>query len=185
MRDAASVSALGRVAFPHTYQGILAPAVIDAVVDQLYTVEAAAASIAAASEQPTSRFLVAEIGNDVIGFLHYDEAGPEPELHRLYLRPGAIGSGVGTVLIETLHESLGADSTYVLLVAADNARAIAFYRRHGLAVRDTIDAMPYYRERTRVTLPADVPRVEAHIMERRATVDGSTFAPGENADVTS
>jgi len=57
---------------------------------------------------------------------------------------------------------------YILLVVADNARAIAFYRRHGLVVRETIDAMPYYRAHMSVAIPSDAPPVSAHIMERHA-----------------
>lgn len=143
---------------------------IDAVVAQLYDVEAVTASIAAAQRHPGSRFLVAEIGDAVVGFLDYDERGPEPELHRIYLRPQVIGTGVGTLLIEALHESLPADTAYVLLVLAGNTRAIAFYRRHGLVVRDTIDVAPYYLERMGVTLPADA-AMKAHVMERRPVVD--------------
>ena len=165
-RDAPSISALGRVALQRTYGGMAAQTAIDAVVAQLYDVEAVTASIAAAQQHPGSRFLVAEIGDHVVGFLDYDERGPEPELHRIYLRPDVIGCGVGTLLVDALHESLPADAAYVLLVLAGNTRAIAFYRRHGLVVRDTIDVAPYYLERMGVTLPADT-AMTAHVMERR------------------
>ena len=102
-----------------------------------------------------------------MGFLHYDELGPEPELHRIYLRPEAIGSGVGTVLMDALHTNLPAGAGYILLVVADNAPAIAFYRRHGLVARETVDAMPYYRAHMGVAIPSDAPHVSALIMERR------------------
>ena len=61
--------------------------------------------------------------------LHYDESGPEPELHRLYLHPQAIGTGAGSALISALHDCLARGECYALLVAASNARAIAVYER--------------------------------------------------------
>jgi ribosomal protein S18 acetylase RimI-like enzyme len=70
--------------------------------------------------------------------------------------------------MEALHASLLPGAGYILLVVADNARAIAFYRRHGLVVRETIDAMPYYRAHMSVAIPSDAPPVSAHIMERHA-----------------
>ena len=168
LEDAPAIASIGRAAVPRTYEGVVTPTVVATVVDQLYTDEAVAASLAALAEEPNSRFLVAEVDREVVGFLHYDELGPEPELHRIYLRPDAIGSGVGTVLMEALHASLLPGAGYILLVVADNARAIAFYRRHGLVVRETIDAMPYYRAHMSVAIPSDAPPVSAHIMERHA-----------------
>jgi ribosomal protein S18 acetylase RimI-like enzyme len=72
------------------------------------------------------------------------------------------------VLIDALHASLSAEVRYVLLVTAQNARAIAFYERHGLVIREAVDATPYYREHMDVDIPLDAPPVDAYIMERVA-----------------
>lgn len=100
------------------------------------------------------------------GFLHYDECGPEPELHRIYLRPEAIRSGAGSALMAALHDSLPAGTRYVLLVAANNDRAIAFYRRHGLNIREPVDGVDYYRTHMGVDIAADAEPYPALIMAR-------------------
>lgn len=163
--DAAAVAEIGRVAFPPTYAGSLDPGTIATVVDALYTDGAAAAGIEAAQRNPDSRFLVVEDGDTVQGFLHYDELGAEPELHRIYLRPQAIGTGAGSMLMGALHESLPPGKRYVLLVGADNTRAIAFYRRHGLEVREDVDAVEHYRINMGVDLPPGTEPYPAHIMQ--------------------
>lgn len=146
LADAAAVAEIGRVAFPPTHAGSLDTAVIDTVVGALYTEEATAAAIAAACRQENSRFLVVQNGDRVDGFLHYDELGPEPELHRIYLRPAAIGTGAGS--------------------AAANTRAIDFHRRHGLEVRDSVDGVDYYRVNMGVDIAADAAPHPAYVMAR-------------------
>ena len=140
---------------------------IDTVVQALYTDDAVEASILAASATADSRFLVVDNGTRVDGFLHYDELGPEPELHRLYLRPQAISTGAGSALMQALHDSLAPDRCYVLLVAAVNTRAISFYERHGLRVRDSVDGVEYYRTHMGVDIGAGAPPYPAHIMQRQ------------------
>jgi ribosomal protein S18 acetylase RimI-like enzyme len=169
--DAAAIAAIGQVAFPPTYQGVVPSGVIEFVVGELYTERAVAASIDELRRHPNSWFLVAEVDGELAGFLHYDERGPEPELHRIYLRPDAIGSGVGTNLIEALHASLPAEAQYVLLVVTQNARAIAFYQRHGLVIRETVDAISYYRANMHVDIPPHAPHAPAYVMERRAKLN--------------
>lgn len=167
LADAPAIAAIGRVAFPPTYAGSLSPSVIQTVVQALYTDDAAADAVAAAAADPDSRFFVVEREGRVAGFLHYDERGPEPELHRIYLHPDSIGVGAGTALMDALHETLPPDKRYVLLVAAANTGAIAFYRRHGLAVRDEVDAVDYYRRVMGVDIDAGAAPYPAYVMQRR------------------
>ena len=164
--DAPAIAEIGRLAFPRTYAGSLDPAVIATVVDALYTGDGAAATVAAAAADPTSRMFVLEVAGRIDGFLHYDECGPEPELHRIYLRPEAISTGGGSALMEALHGSLPPGKQYVLLVAANNDRAIAFYRRHGLHIRESVDSVDYYRRVMGVDIDADADPYPAYIMER-------------------
>lgn len=169
--DAQAVAEIGRTAFPPTYAGSLDPAVIDTVMSALYTDEATASTIAAAQGDPCSRFLVVENNNRIAGFLHYDELGPEPELHRIYLRPDAISAGAGSALMRALHGTLAPDKSYVLLVAAGNTRAIAFYQRHGLTIREAVDGVDYYRTHMGVDIAADAAPYPAYIMVRRVIAE--------------
>ncbi|MGV1089351.1 MAG: GNAT family N-acetyltransferase [Mycobacterium sp.] len=164
--DAPAIAEIGRLAFPPTYAGSLDPVVISTVVDALYTDEGAAATVAATDADPSSRLFVLERAGRIDGFLHYDECGPEPELHRIYLRPDAISTGGGSALMTALHDSLPAGRGYVLLVAANNDRAIAFYRRHGLTIRESVDGVDYYRTHMGVDIDADAEPYPAYIMAR-------------------
>ena len=164
--DAAAIARIGRVAFPPTYAESLDASVIETVVDALYTDDAVAAAVSDSAADPSSRFFVVGRDGAVSGFLHYDERGPEPELHRIYLRPDAIGTGAGSTLMRALHDSLPPDQRYVLLVAAANTTAVAFYQRHGLVVRDSVDAVDYYRRVMGVDIAADAPPYPAFVMQR-------------------
>lgn len=164
--DAPAIAEIGRIAFPPTYAGSLDPSVIATVVDALYTDEGAAATVAASAADPDSRLFVLERDGRVEGFLHYDEQGPEPELHRIYLHPDAISTGGGSALMTALHDSLPHGKGYVLLVAANNDRAIAFYRRHGLTIREEVDGVEYYRTHMGVDIDADAEPYPAYIMQR-------------------
>ncbi len=165
--DAPAIAEIGRVAFPPTYADSLDSAVIDTVVAALYTDEAIATAVRAAAEEPRSRFLVVEHEGRIVGFLHYDETGAEPELHRIYLAPDAIGVGAGSALMNALNASLPPSAPYVLLVATANTRAIAFYERHGLAVREAVDSVDYYRRNMSVDIDSEAEPYPAFIMERR------------------
>lgn len=165
--DAAAIAEIGRIAFPPTYAGSLDPAVIATVVDALYSDEGAAATVEASEADSDSRLFVLERDGRVEGFLHYDERGPEPELHRIYLHPDAISTGGGSALMAALHDSLPAGKGgYVLLVAANNARAIAFYRRHGLEIREAVDGVEYYRTHMGIDIDAGADPYPAYIMQR-------------------
>ena len=166
--DAAAIAEIGRIAFPPTYAGSLDPAVIATVVDALYSDEGAAATVEASEADSDSRLFVLERDGRVEGFLHYDERGPEPELHRIYLHPDAISTGGGSALMTALHDSLPAAGKggYVLLVAANNDRAIAFYRRHGLEIREAVDGVEYYRTHMGIDIDAGADPYPAYIMQR-------------------
>jgi len=77
-------------------------------------------------------WLVVDDGGEVAGVAHAslgrDDDAPTPlELVTIYLREAAQGSGVADALLRT---AIG-DSPAYLWVLAGNARAHAFYRRHG------------------------------------------------------
>ena len=132
--DAPSVAAIGRVAFPAVHNDVVGPAFAAAVVEQTYSVEALTECITRCTAATAAEFLVAEQDGDVIGYLHYDSEGQEPELHRIYVDPDRKRGGVGSALMRELHARLPPGSEYVLFVAEANTDAQAFYERHGLVV---------------------------------------------------
>jgi ribosomal protein S18 acetylase RimI-like enzyme len=142
--DAAAVAEIGRVAVPRQYDGLIPPATFSSYVRQGFSDLAIEKSIRAYATDSTAHFLVVEEGGRILGFLQYDESGMEPELHRIYLDPREVGQGLGTMLMEGLHERLGLGVTYILLVVDGNEGAIRFYERLGLTVERNMMGIPYY-----------------------------------------
>jgi ribosomal protein S18 acetylase RimI-like enzyme len=165
--DAAAVTAIGKRAVPAQYDGLVDPTAVDAAVAQTYSLEAISECIQRCVRAPDAEFLVAERSSQVVGFLHYDCFGPEPELHRLYMDSRIRGGGVGTQLIEQLHSRLPPSSSeYMLLVLEGNDRAVRFYERHGLQVAGFVDGLPYYSERMGVVFPPDTKPFRLVLMRR-------------------
>ncbi len=162
--DADAVSAIGSVAFPQAYDGVLPPAGIKAAVEQTYSVDAVRACIEACSRAERAHFLVAERAGRIVGYLHYDDFGDEPELHRIYVDPATIGGGIGTSLMGELHKRLAPGTSYILMVVAGNEAAIRFYERHGLVVEREVDGVEFYREHMDVSFPPDIESVPCLVL---------------------
>jgi ribosomal protein S18 acetylase RimI-like enzyme len=93
----------------------------------------------------------------VIGYLHYDCEGPEPELHRIYVDPGRKRGGVGSALMRELHARLPPGTQYVLFVAEANTAAQAFYQGHGLVVERKVEGGTHLAIGTKVDVPPPAP----------------------------
>ena len=128
--DAAAIAAIGLVAVPETYRDLCEEGVVRSIVEQSYAPEALRACIARCAQADDAHFLVAERADRILGFLHYDCEGPEPELHRIYLDSAEKRKGIGSMLLGELHARLAAGSGYILMVIAANHPAVAFYRKH-------------------------------------------------------
>jgi ribosomal protein S18 acetylase RimI-like enzyme len=137
--DAPAVAAIGRVAFPAVHNDVVGPEFAAALVEQTYSIEALTDCITRCTAAFDAEFLVAELDDEVIGFLHYDSEGPEPELHRIYVDPGRKRGGVGSALMRELHRRLPHGKAYVLFVAEANTDAQGFYQRHGLVVERRVE----------------------------------------------
>ena len=161
--DAPVISAIGQVAFPIAYEGFIPTPIIASAVEQTYSIEAIERLIDAA-EADDAHVLVAERDEDVIGYLHYDSVGPEPELHRIYVAPGQFGGGIGGRLMAELHERIPDGTSYILMVLAANEGAIRFYERHGFVRDREVDGVEHYRQHMGVVHPPDTPPVPALIM---------------------
>jgi [ribosomal protein S18]-alanine N-acetyltransferase len=129
--DAAETAALGAVAFRETHRHLLQPAVVDAIVMQIYSEDRIRRAIATCRESSCAFFLVARHASELVGFLEYGEAEDEPELHRLYVDPSRKGLGIGTALLAELHRRLPAGRRYRVTAHAGNAEALGFYKRRG------------------------------------------------------
>ena len=81
------------------------------------------------------RSFVAEVDGEVVGFAL---AGParevesprEIELHAIYVLSDFYGSGLGVALLDAAIS----DAPAFLWIAAGNARALSFYRKHGFVL---------------------------------------------------
>jgi len=155
--DAPSVAAIGRVAFPAVHNDVVGPEFAAVVVEQTYSIEALTECITRCTAAIDAEFLVAEQDGDVIGYLHYDSEGPEPELHRIYVDPGRKRGGVGGALMRELHARLPPGRQYVLFVAEANTDAQAFYQRHGLVVERKVEGGSHLAIGTKVDVPPPAP----------------------------
>lgn len=169
--DADAVAALGASAFARTYDGMFEPSIIAAVVEQTYTPDAVRSCIERAAGDVEAHFLVAELEERVVGYLDFDSRGTEPELHRIYVDPAVIGGGIGTQLLEELHRRLAPAATYILMVAAENLRAVRFYERHGFAVDAEVDGVAFYREHMGVQFAPDASPVPSLVMRQTLAGD--------------
>ena len=151
--DAGAIAAVGRTAFVRQYEGLVDPANYESAVRLWYADEAVERSIRQCQSDPAALFIVAERDGTILGFLHYDETGPQPELHRIYVAADERGSGIGGMLITALHERLLPGATYVLAVVEGNNDAVRFYERHGLTVQGRVGGHGYYRETGGIVFP--------------------------------
>ena len=161
--DAAAIAVIGAEGFSGSYATILAPAVIEAVIEQTYSRVAVADCVRRCVAAPDAEFLVAERDEQVVGFLHFDSEGPNPELHRIYVDPTRTGGGIGAALLDELHRRLPASASYILMVLAPNTGAIRFYENHGLEIERDTDAVSHYKDNMGF-VPPDTPPVPALIM---------------------
>lgn len=154
LADAVGVAAIGKVAVPETFRGIVDPVVLSNIVEQSYSIEALRTCIARCRDAVDGHFIVAELDGRVVGFLHYDCEGPDPELHRIYLEPALKRQGIGSVLLRELHERLSPGATYILMVIAANVPAVTFYRRHSFVEEAKVDGPSYMSEHMGVVYPS-------------------------------
>jgi ribosomal protein S18 acetylase RimI-like enzyme len=165
-QDAEAISQIGRRSMPVQFAGLVDAVVVDAVATQTYEPAAVAECIADCGEAEDAVFLVAEADGSVVGYLHFDCFGEEPELHRIYIDERFRSQGVGRKLVDELHTRLALE-TYILLVVRGNDGAIRFYERHGLAQEDVLDGVPHY-EAAGVRFPPNPKPFELVVMRYRA-----------------
>ena len=167
--DARAIATIGRVGFPAVHNDIVGTTFAAAVVQKTYSIVALTECITRCGTDDNAQFLVAERDGEVLGFLHYDCDGAEPELHRIYVDLERKRAGIGSALMRELHARLRPGSSYVLLVAEANIGARAFYERHGLIVERRVDGPSHYR--AAISLDLDSPPKVADALLMRFTKD--------------
>jgi ribosomal protein S18 acetylase RimI-like enzyme len=134
--DAEAIACVHARSWQTAYRGIVADAFLDGLSDEGW-VERWRTIFTEPTEG--ARTVVSVDGDDVTGFARIgpvrdpDPPGPGwDEIYAIYLDPRAWGSGVGSRLmveiLDTVAEGVPGVSLWVL---RDNARARAFYERHG------------------------------------------------------
>ena len=174
--DAAAVAAIGKIAVPATYAGLCDESAIRSIVEQSYALDALRECISRCACDGDAHFLVAEDSGRVVGFLHYDCEGQEPELHRIYLDTARKRQGIGGSLLRELHARLTAGSTYILMVIADNRPAVAFYERHGLVEQAHVDGPTYMHDQMGVDFPSGTSPAPALLLRFTKTASDTRFA---------
>jgi ribosomal protein S18 acetylase RimI-like enzyme len=163
--DAPAVAAIGKTAVPETYRDLIADqSVMAAIVAQSYALDALRECITRCHAAEDAHFLVAERRGGIVGFLHYDSEGPEPELHRIYVDPAQKRQGIGSALLEELHRRFPRETSYVLMVVAANLPAVSFYTRHGFVEAARVNGVTYMHDHMGVEFPAGTPQVPALIL---------------------
>ena len=174
--DAPAIAAIGSVGFPAVHNDIVGPTFSAAVVEQTYSIAALTECITRCGRDDDAEFLVAEEGGEVLGYLHYDCDGVEPELHRIYVDLDHKGAGIGSALMRELHARLRPGSSYVLLVVEENTEARAFYERYGLIVERRVDGPSHYAAAIRLDVDSPPPVADALLMRftKNSCIAGDT-----------
>lgn len=165
-QDAPDIARIGSSSMRAQYRGLVDPVAVEAAIAQSYSLDALINCVQRCSRSQTAHFLVAELDGTVAGYLHFDDFGPEPELHRIYVDPTVRRSGVGALLLTELHARLPTQLHYMLLVLEGNDRAITFYQRHGFDIDAHVDGLTYYRDHMGVTFPEDTRPFQLVLMRR-------------------
>jgi ribosomal protein S18 acetylase RimI-like enzyme len=147
--EAPALARFAAEAFTTTYAPYSRAEDVAAYVDAALTPAAFAADLA----DPAQATFLAVDGAAIVGYAQLRRGGPWPpgarwtsappasgaELARLYVAPAAHGSGLAARLLDAACAAARAADAPALWLCAwqGNARALAFYRKHGFAVIGT------------------------------------------------
>jgi GNAT superfamily N-acetyltransferase len=128
---------IGAETFSDSFSADNTPENMAAYLAQAFSPEKQARELA----DPSSRFLIAEISGEVVGYtrLYFGPApaavvgAPPMEIARFYARKHFIGQGVGARLMQAGLDEAAAEKCAVVWLATweRNPRGLAFYRRWG------------------------------------------------------
>jgi diamine N-acetyltransferase len=135
--DANALAELAAATYRETYGEFLDGGEIDDYIAEHFTPGTFRASL----DDPSSTLIVATGESRLTGYVQLRVSTPPPcvtgpapvELHRLYVRRDAIGTGRGAALMDAARDGArhrGRDTIW-LVIYPRNVRALAFYRKHG------------------------------------------------------
>jgi diamine N-acetyltransferase len=120
------------------YPGIITNAQIEYMLERGYSLPA----LQRLADTPGYRFDLLKVDGMPVGFAAYcpDTLPAAMKLDRIYLLPERHGQGLGRRLIDHVAAEARAAgcTTLILRVNKGNATAIAFYRRAGFAIRESM-----------------------------------------------
>lgn len=134
--DFPAVAALARVIWQATYKKIISQGQIDHMLAERYSEK----SLKAYLDHPDHWFELALFDGEICAFCACDIYQGEYKLDKLYVHPSRQRMGIGGMLIAhaAAHgRGLGHDEM-ILAVNKRNEQAIAAYRKHGFAVRESV-----------------------------------------------
>ncbi|WP_150307821.1 GNAT family N-acetyltransferase [Planctomonas psychrotolerans] len=139
--DAPKLGAVHVASWRETYEGILSDAFLAGM-----SVNERVGMWQDVIGRPNRSFL-AEVDGRIVGFAlagesREDEAPRETQLHAMYLLSDYYGTGIGVALLDAAIS----DAPAFLWVAADNHRALSFYRKHGFVVDGITKTEPAWED---------------------------------------
>ena len=126
------IAKLASVVWRAHYPGIISHKQIDYMLAKMY-------DLGVLRDEITNGivYLRALEADQLFGFAAYGPSRSEIKLHKLYVHPDRQRLGIGRALIEQVERACGA-RTLTLTVNKRNERAIAAYKKHGFAIRDSV-----------------------------------------------
>lgn len=142
LEDVVSIHDVALATWEPTYRAIISQEQIAMMFNDLLSMDAIRRQIVNAE----GTYVLACIGEMPHGFAFYrksdDEAGVF-KLHRLYVRPGNQGSGIGRLLLDDVERRVAEQGGRELLLNVNRFNsAQEFYRKQGYEIIETVD-IPY------------------------------------------
>lgn len=134
--DIGKVRSLLVATWHDTYDGLLGVERVTDTTDRWHALDV----LATQSARPNASFLVALQDEEMVGHAFaVEQDGGVLFLSRLYIMPARQRQGIGEALLRTAMERHPGTTRVQLVVEARNAKALAFYGRHGFVVTDEIE----------------------------------------------
>ena len=130
--DAKGIHDVALKSWKDTYSHILTEETIEDTINDWYSIE----DLRKQTKHPV--FYVAEVEEDLVGFVHITLEDQEATLHRIYIDPDYQGQGIGSRLYEKAEEEIREYADKVKLeVFAENRKGNNFYEKEGFKEEKT------------------------------------------------
>lgn len=137
--DEEAVCALWAETWHATYDALSGHAKVEESIDRIRTKTIASIYVA----NPASHMLVAEAGGQIAGTITRSENSNCCVIHGLYVRPHLQQRGIGSLLMNSLLNSLRNCDQVSLKVLPLHSYAVVFYKRHGFIAAQRL-VLPLY-----------------------------------------